>query len=168
MQQEREGRLCVFVLQHAGNVVIRIAGMDGQRQAGHLRRADMDTEILRLNIARCLVIEIVEPGFADADHARMQRHLGDRLRAGHARLATGIVRMHADAGEHAGIALGDGDRGFRLVHRGADGHHALNPGRVGAGDDGLAFGLGEVVEMAMRIDQHTAYIEVPAPDRNRA
>jgi hypothetical protein len=39
---------------------------------------------------------------------------------------------------------------------------------VRAGDDGGTLGLGEVVEMAMRIDQHPAYIEVPAPDRNRA
>ena len=54
-----------------GRVVLGVAGVDHQRQAGLARRLDMRLEALALGGPVGLVVIIIEPAFADRDHARM-------------------------------------------------------------------------------------------------
>ena len=57
----------------ARHVVVGLARMDHQRQAGLARRRDMGAEALLLRVARAVVVVIVEPGLADRHDLRMPR-----------------------------------------------------------------------------------------------
>ena len=91
-----------------GGVVLGVAGVDDQRQAGLPRRLDMRLEALALRRAVGLVVIIIEPALADRDHARMVGGLDQRRRA-EVGMGVGLVRVDADAGPDVGLALGDGD-----------------------------------------------------------
>ena len=53
MQKEVEVAAAIpFFLQDCGDVVVGVAGMDGQRQAGQPGGADMGAEIVLLHVAR--------------------------------------------------------------------------------------------------------------------
>ena len=106
MQQEVEGPAGVaFLAQDGDDVVIRLAGMDAQRQAGQARGADVAAEILGLRVARGLVVEVVQAGFADADDARVVG-LGGDLLGRRQRALAGVVRVDADGAPDLGVALG--------------------------------------------------------------
>ena len=59
--------------KNARHVVVGLARMDDQRQAGLARRRDVGAEALLLRVARAVVVVIVEPGLADRHHLRMPR-----------------------------------------------------------------------------------------------
>ena len=54
-----------------GGVVLGVAGVDDQRQAGLARGVDMRLEPLALRLAVGLVVIIIEAALADRDHTRM-------------------------------------------------------------------------------------------------
>ena len=96
-----------FILQDCRDVVVGVAGMDGQRHAGQPGGADMGAEILLLHVARGAVVEVVQAGFADADDLRVVRHLGQGFRRRDRRFR-GVVRMHADGAPEVRVRLGHG------------------------------------------------------------
>ena len=67
MQHGREGALPRFLLENPRGVVVGIARMDDERQAGLARRRDMGAKAALLRVARRVVVVIVEAGFADGD-----------------------------------------------------------------------------------------------------
>ena len=56
MQHGREGALPGLLLQDSRHVVVRLAGMDDQRQPGRARGGDMVAEAALLRVARAVVI----------------------------------------------------------------------------------------------------------------
>ena len=71
MEQRLEDALFHLLLENGGGVVFRLAAVNDERQTGFARRLDMDAETPRLDVARAVVIVIIEPRFADADHLGM-------------------------------------------------------------------------------------------------
>ena len=66
----------------------------------------------------------------------------------------GVVRVHADGAPEVGVRFGHGGQAGGLLERGADGDHLADPGLGGARQDVRQFGRGEVVQVAVGIDQH--------------
>lgn len=60
MEQEIEMPPCPLLGQNARDILVRRAGMDGERQAGELRGTNIGAEILLLNVPWRLVVEIIE------------------------------------------------------------------------------------------------------------
>ena len=113
----------------------------------------MAAETLLLHIARGFVVEIIQAALANADHPRM---LGGGDNIGHAGNITlaRLLRMSAHRAPDLGKPLGDGFLHRRLMQTRADGDHAGHASTLGPGDDlGLILG-GEMVEMAMAVDDH--------------
>ena len=86
-------------------VVVGVAGVDDQRQAGAARGGDVGAEAARLPIARRQVVEIVEAALADRDHPRVRGELDQRRGIVQAFLA-GLVRVDADGAVNLGATLG--------------------------------------------------------------
>ena len=61
------------LLQQGDGILIGIPAMDDERQAREPRRLDMPAEDLLLPLARAVLIEVIEPGLADADDLGMLR-----------------------------------------------------------------------------------------------
>src|SRR3546814_3972190 len=55
-------------MQRRHGVGVGVARMHDERQAGLARRGDVGAEAHLLGLARRMLVEIVEPGLADADH----------------------------------------------------------------------------------------------------
>ena len=106
MEDEREGPLPCFFLEDCGDVVVGLAGVDDERQAGLARGRDVAAEAGRLRRVVAGVV-VVEPGLADGDAARM---LGEPHEIGGRDLGLlmRVVRMRADAAPDFGVLLGDG------------------------------------------------------------
>ena len=66
----------MFFGQNPRHVLVGIAGMDDERQAGLARCLDMQAQAFLLNIGRLAGVVVIQPGFADADQARaaLQTH----------------------------------------------------------------------------------------------
>ena len=140
----------------AGNIGVGIPRVDHQRQARLAGGGDMRPEALLLNVARAVIVMIVEPGLADRHHLGMtgQRHqFLDR----DVWLLGGIMRMRADRAEHSVMRLDERDQLVEAPHPRRDRHHQADAGRPGAGENRLdvARKLGKI-EMAMTVDQHGA------------
>src|SRR5206468_3759536 len=101
------------------------------------------------------VVMIIEADFANGQYLGLARQFGharERFRRGLGR----VVRMHADGRVNERILCGQADGNFEIgrTTAGSDGHHALDAGRAGTFDSGVAV-LGEllVIQVAMGIDQ---------------
>src|SRR5438132_1156405 len=83
-----------FLLQDAGDLGIRLAGMNDQWQPARPGRRDVGPEDPLLHLARAVVVMEIEPGLANADDARKRR---ERSKIQYARLRVigGFMRMHA-------------------------------------------------------------------------
>ena len=95
-------------LEQRHGVVVGVAGVDDQRQAGGARGRDVGAEAGRLPVARAEIVEIVEAALADRDHPRMRGELDQRCGIVEA-LPAGLVGMDADRAEHLGPTLGQRD-----------------------------------------------------------
>ena len=73
MQDRGESALPHFVLQDRGDILIRIAGMDDERQSALPRGRDMGAKDPCSDVTRGAIVVIIEPGFADADAFRVVR-----------------------------------------------------------------------------------------------
>ena len=78
MQHATDGSLLHSLGQDRGGVVLGIAGMDDQRQAGGSSRFDVGGETFALGSAVRLVVEIIETAFADGNDARVRRGFNER------------------------------------------------------------------------------------------
>ena len=85
---------------------VGVAGMDGERQAGQSRGADMGAEAGLLHVARGAVVEVVEAGLADADDLGMAGQCGDVLGC-RDRFLRRVVRVDADGAPEVRLRFGD-------------------------------------------------------------
>ena len=80
MQHGAKRSLRHFVLEDAAAVLIGLAGVDDQRQAGGAGGGDMGAKAALLRFARAVLVEIVEPGFAQRHDLRMPGQLDQFVR----------------------------------------------------------------------------------------
>src|SRR5690606_17296273 len=142
--------------QERQRIVLCLAGMDDDGEAALLRCVDMAAKALLLPRPVALVIIIVEPGFADTDHARVHRSR-HKLRGVDLWMLVGVVRMDADTCPHIVIRLGGGEHVVPFAFACRNVQHRTNAARAGTRQH-LALLLGKplVIEVAMRIDEHQA------------
>ncbi len=91
------GAGAAFLGQDCRHVVIGVAGVDDQRQAGLARGLDVDAQALLLHGLALGGVVVVEAGFADADELRVAGegdklvHRGQRFFGGAHRVGAGGV-----------------------------------------------------------------------------
>ena len=161
MQHEGKGAARRLLLEDAGNVVVGVAGMDHERQAGLSRRVDVGAEAALLILARAVVVVIVEPGLADRHHLRMARKFHDFFQRD-VPLFRRMVRMGADRAVHIAMRLDDLEQIGESPHPCRDGEHEPDACTLGACQHGLAL-CGKVwkIEMAVAIDEHHGKMKDP-------
>src|SRR6478752_10822458 len=71
MQHRAKRSLFRLLFKDAAAILVRLAGVDHQRQAGGAGGGDVGTKAPRLRLRRAVVVEIVEPGFAERDDLGM-------------------------------------------------------------------------------------------------
>ena len=154
MENAGKAPLPRLVDQDFGHVLVRVAGMDDERQPGFARGPDVGAEVGALILARAAVVVVIEPGLADADHqgiaGKLDQALGRRDAFG-----LDLMRMDADGAPDTLMGGGDGAHVLELREMGADAHHRPDAGLGGAPDHGVAVVVEDVeIEMAMAVDQH--------------
>ena len=65
MQDGAKRPLGRLVFEDAAAILIRVAGMDDERQAGCAAGCNMGAKAARLGLRGAVVVEVVEPGFAE-------------------------------------------------------------------------------------------------------
>jgi hypothetical protein len=108
MQHAGDAALARRRAEHRRRILLGIAGVDDQRQAGRPRRLDMRREALALGGAVRLVVIIIEPAFADRDDLGV-RGAFDKGGGAEIRVRVGLVRMNADARPDVAMPLGGGE-----------------------------------------------------------
>ena len=136
MQHRREGALRRLLLQYSRHILVRVARMDDERQAGGARGGDVVAKSAFLGLSRAVVVVVVEPGLADRNHLGMAR-AADQLVDADIELLLGVVRMGADRAVHVGEALGDGEHLGVSLDVGRDADDARNAGAACARDDAV-------------------------------
>ena len=157
MQNARKPAVFSLFGEDRGGVLVGVAGMDDQRQAGFARRRDMGAEIGALVFARAAVVIVIEPGLADAHHLGQGRPLCE-ARGGGDPLFRDLMRMNAHRAPDGRMRARDGVDGLETAEMGTDGDHGADAGRVGAGDDLVAIVVEYIeIEMAVAVDQHRGF-----------
>ena len=123
----------IRVRQDLRHVLVGVARMDHQRQAGFLRGLDMDAEAAFLNLGAFGSVVIIEPGLADRDEFLVAGQRHQLLHRRH-RLLGRAHRMGARGIEHLVMRLGEGTHRRFVAQPGADRHHAMHARRAGAGE----------------------------------
>ena len=95
MQHGAKRSLGHFVFEDAAAVFIGFAGMDDQRQAGRAGGGDMGAKAALLRFARAVLVEIIQPRFAQRHDLGMLRQF-DQLVGRNAVFFVGLMRMGAD------------------------------------------------------------------------
>src|SRR3984893_16710281 len=128
--------------------------MNDNRQPALPGGRDMSAENPRGNVARGLVIMLIEPGFADADAFRVARQREQAILR-HFGFFMRMMRMCPNRAKDFLIGFGEQADRTKSFRAGRNGDHPLEPGGAGAFDHGIALG-GEIrkIEMAMTVDQH--------------
>ena len=154
MQHGLERPLPYFVFQDSTAVLVRLAGVNHQRQSRRPRRRDMRAKTALLRFARPVFIEIIEPRLAQRHDLRMLGQL-DQLAGGNAVFLICLMRMGADRAIDVGKPLGDGEQPAEPLDPRRDRDDTADPGRLGARNDGVEI-LGKIrkVEMAVAVDEH--------------
>jgi len=132
-----------------------LAAVDDDGQAAAAGDGELVAKDGLLNVARGVVVVIVEADFTPGDDANvsgvgfgfLEMALGDEF---------GFVGMDTDGGVDPGVLLGERDGRVEMVGAGstADGEDGGDAGFAGAGEDGIAVRLevGEI-EMGVGVDQ---------------
>ncbi len=128
MQHRAERSLGHFVFEDAAAILVGVAGMDHQRQAGRARGGDMGAKAALLRFARAVLVEIIQPRLAQRHDLRMPGQL-DQFVGGNAVFLVGVMRMGADRAIDVRKSLGDGEQPAEPLHPGRDGDDAADAGR---------------------------------------
>ena len=122
--------------------------------AGVSGRRDMGAEHPHRDLARRVIVMVVEARLADADAFGVAGKLGELLHR-NVRLLGGLMRVGADREEHVVELLGDAARPVGAGDAGRDGDHPANTSRPRPFDDPRQV-LRKIrkVEMAVAIGQH--------------
>ena len=114
MQHGAERALRHLLFEDAAAILVGVAGVDHQRQAGGARGGDMGAEAARLRLARAVLVEIIEPRLAERDDLRMPGQL-DQFVGRNAVFLVGVMRMGADRAIDIRKALGDREQRRRAA-----------------------------------------------------
>src|SRR4051794_1977766 len=95
MQHGAKRSFCHFVFEDATTILVGVAGMNHQRQAGCAGGSDMRAKTALLRLARAVLIEVVQPGFAQRNDLWVPRQLDELFRRNTVLLVC-MVRMGAD------------------------------------------------------------------------
>ena len=143
-----------FFGQGRDHVLVRVAGVDHERQAGLASSRDVAAEAPLLTLARTIIPEIIEPGLADCDDLGTARELYE-IGSRDIRFFIRVMRVRADRAKDVVVSRGNlFDVGEFLDPR-ADRNHASDAFGARARDDRIALG-GKIrkVEMTMAVDEH--------------
>ncbi len=144
----------VFFVEDAEAIGPGIAAMDDDGEMGLAGEAELAAKDGLLNVARRVVIEIIEADFAPGEDAGV---LGEAGEFGEPFFGGefGFVRMDADGGVDPVVFFGERNGDVEAIGGGAaaDGEDILDAGVAGASEHGVAVGveLGKF-EMGVRID----------------
>src|SRR6266702_567213 len=162
MQHGAKRSLCRFLLQDAAAILVGLAGVDHQRQAGGTSRGNVGTKAPRLRLRRAVVVEIIEPGFTERDDLGMLRQR-DQLVRRDAVLLIRVMRMGADRAIDVIIALSDREQVVQPPYPRRDRHHAADAGYTCTRHDPVEiFRKIWKIQMAVAIDQHRVRLRPPA------
>lgn len=165
----REGEVFAEAVDEPANIARTFGLEDGERVGGGFARMDDDrladvtcqrdqsSEHALLNVARRMVVVIVEPDLSDGHHVLVTREDAELLE--HGIVAPGcVVRMNADRGGdlhwvRARESYGGASGRDRMTD--ADDHEASNAGGTRAREDGIGpFGEVFFVEVTVSVDEH--------------
>ena len=118
MKHGSEGTAVHLVAQDRRHIGVGLAGVDHQRQPRCPRGRDMGPEDGRRDLARDLVVVVVEPRFADPDAFRMARQGHEPFRRNIGFLGR-LMGMSPHREEHVVVAFGDGRDGVDGAPRGS-------------------------------------------------
>ena len=140
-------------LENFDGVVVGVAGVDDQRQAGFPRRPDVGAQVRPLRRPRAVLVMVVQTGLADADHPGVTGEFDQPFRRRDG-LVSGFVRMNADRAVHVIVSLGDVENATEAFEARADGLEAHDSAVARPRHDGVKV-LREVggIEMAMAVDE---------------
>ena len=154
MQDGLEGTAFHFVAQDVGHIRVGLAGVDHQRQPRRPRRRDMGPEDGLRDLARDLVVVVVEPRFADADAFRVTREGHEPFHRDIGFLCS-LMGMSPDREEHVGVAFGDGRDVIVARHAGRNRDDPADPRCSGSRHHGIDLGSKlRKIEMAVAVGQH--------------
>src|SRR5580704_1778347 len=128
--------------------------MNDNRQPALPGGRDMSAENPRGDVARGLVIMIIEPGFANSDAFRVARQREQAILR-HFGFFMRVMRMCSNCAKDVLIGFGEQADRTKSFRASRNGDHPLEAGSAGAFDHGIALG-GEIrkIEVAMTVDQH--------------
>src|ERR1700731_1499129 len=131
MKKALKSALPHFVLQDRGEVGVRVAGMNDDGQPAVPGGGDMGAENSRGNVTRCLVVMIIESGFANAYAFRVPGQLNQTV-LGDLGFFMQVMRMRPNRAKHVVIGLSepaDRTKSFRACR---NGDHPPKPSGAGA------------------------------------
>src|ERR1700730_2523441 len=128
--------------------------MNDNRQPALPGGRDMGAEYPRGDVARGLIVMIIEPGFANADAFRVARQPEQAILR-HVGFFMRVMRMCPNRAKDVLIGFGDEADRTKSFRAGRNGDYPLEAGGAGAFDHRIALG-GEIrkIEVAMTVDQH--------------
>ena len=132
----------VFLGQDVGHVVIRVAGVNDQRQASVAGHCNMGAQGRLLGLSRVSRVVVIQSGFADPDHFRVFGQRQQVLIRGH-RFCGDAHRVGARSIEHRRMGFGDGTHGRFIGEFGANRDHA--------GDASVGRALDDVVQIPFEV-----------------
>ena len=161
MQHRAKRSLGHFVFQDAFAILVRFTGVNDERKTGGACRRNMGAEAALLRLARPVLVEIIEPGFAKRDDFGMlgQR---DQFFGRNPVFLVGLVRMGADRAIDFRIFLRDREQCIEPLHPRRDRDDTPDAGRLGPRDNAVEV-VGKVreIEMAMAVDEHRLSLRLP-------
>ena len=154
MQHGAKRSLCHFIFEDAAAVVVGVAGMNDQRQAGGAGGGDVRAKAAFLRLGRAVLVEIIQPRLAQRHHLGMPRQL-DQFVGRNSVFFIGVMRMGADRAIDVWKSLGDRQQPAEAPHPRRDGDDAPNAGGRSPRHDGVEV-IGEIrkIEMAVAVDEH--------------
>ena len=124
MEDKGESPLPCLVLQNSRYVLVGVAGMDDQRQAGLPRGGNVATEAGGLCPGVALIV-IVEANLADRNAARVLRQ-PDQVIGLDMQFLMRVVRMRADGAPDFGILFGNRAHLVEALDAGRDRDHPVD------------------------------------------
>ena len=161
MQHRVKRSLGDFVHQDALAIVVRFTGVNDERKTGGACGRNMSPEAALLRLARPMLVEIIEAGFAKRDDFGMlgQR---DQFFGWNPVFLVGLVRMGADRAIDLRIFFRDSEKRIEASHPCRDRDDTPDAGGLGPRDNAVEV-VGKIrkVEMAMAIDEHRLSLRLP-------
>ena len=129
--------------QHFDDRLVRVARVHHDRLVELTGELEVPAEVAFLDLARRVVLEEIEPRFADRDAFRSLAKLADRLPRGFVRIG-GVVGVDARRGVEARPPGTQLEGRARSLEVRADQNHAPDPGLSRTFEDRLAIGVERV------------------------